>query len=101
MAKKSFGVVILDEAHKARAARETARRPAKESRTICFASYGQLREAAENVILGTATPIQLDAVELWDLLRRAQPGAPQALGSDEWVREESIKLLTNWATLAA
>ena len=36
---------------------------------------------ATNVILGTATPIQLDAVELWDLLLALNQGAPQVLGS--------------------
>jgi hypothetical protein len=50
------------------------------------------------VILGTATPIQLDAVELWDLLAALNQGAPQVLGTpfdgSEWTRETSIQLLT-------
>jgi len=57
------------------------------------------------VILGTATPIQLDAVELWDLLMGLGQGAPQVLGTPfdggEWVREESIGFLTGgraWPT---
>jgi len=33
------------------------------------------------VVLGTATPIQLDAVELWDLLAALGQGAPQVLGA--------------------
>ncbi len=54
---------------------------------------------AANVILGTATPIQLEAVELWDLLSALTQGAPQVLGTPfdggEWVREESIQYLTH------
>jgi hypothetical protein len=50
------------------------------------------------VILGTATPIQLDAVELWDLLHALNCGAPHVLGTpfdgSEWVREEAIQYLT-------
>jgi hypothetical protein len=34
---------------------------------------------AQNVILGTATPIQLDAVELWDLLSALNQSASQVL----------------------
>ena len=56
------------------------------------------RATRTNVILGTATPIQLDAVELWDLLFALDQGAPQVLGKPfdggEWLREESIQFLT-------
>jgi superfamily II DNA or RNA helicase len=104
LAKKTFGVVILDEAHKARASRgQSGREPAKPNRLLEF-----LRGVARNatsVILGTATPIQLDAVELWDLLFALGQGAPQVLGTPfdrgEWVRDDSIGLLTGarpWPT---
>ncbi len=68
LAKKSFGVIILDEAHKARAGREKrgGQTSVKSNKLLEF-----LQKAARNagsVILGTATPMQLDAVELWDLL---------------------------------
>jgi DNA-binding Lrp family transcriptional regulator len=98
LAKKSFGVIILDEAHKARAQRETrgGQTTVKSNNLLEF-----MRGAARNagsVILGTATPIQLDAVELWDLLAALNQGAPQVLGTPsdggEWMRAESIKFLT-------
>ena len=97
LAKKSYGVVILDEAHKARASRGMqGRDPAKPNNLLIF-----LRAIARNsqsVILGTATPIQLDAVELWDMLSALNQGAPQVLGTPfeggEWTREESIQFLT-------
>jgi hypothetical protein len=97
LAKKSFGVVILDEAHKARASRGQNRRgPAEPNRLLEF--LRGLARNATNVIFGTATPIQLDAVELWDLMNALGQGAPQVLGTPfdggEWVREDSIRLLT-------
>ena len=97
LAKKSFGVVILDEAHKARASRGMqGRDPPKPNNLLVF--LRAVARNAQNVILGTATPIQLDAVELWDLLSALNQGAPQVLGTPfdggEWMREESIQFLT-------
>ena len=97
VAKKSFGVVILDEAHKARASRGMqGRDPPKPNNLLSF--LHTIARNAQNVILGTATPIQLDAVELWDLLSALNQGAPQVLGTPfeggEWTREDSIQFLT-------
>lgn len=97
LAKKAFGVVILDEAHQARATRgQNGRGAAAPNNLLAF-----LRVAARNasnVILGTATPIQLEAVELWDLMAALAQGAPQVLGtsgeSSEWLREDSIGFLS-------
>ena len=104
LAKKSFGVVILDEAHKARASRgQSGRDPADPNNLLAF--LRRIAANAGNVILGTATPIQLNAVELWDLMAAMGQGAPQVLGrpfdSGEWLREESIQYLTgvwSWPT---
>ena len=93
LTKKSFGVVILDEAHKARASRGMqGREPAKPNNLLQF--LHAVARNATNVILGTATPIQLDAVELWDLLAALNQGSPQVLGNEEWMREASIEFLT-------
>lgn len=97
LARKAFGVVILDEAHKARASRgQNGRGPAEPNRLLRFLK--DVARNATNVILGTATPIQLDAVELWDLMNALGQGAPQVLGSasdgGEWAREDSIRWLT-------
>lgn len=98
LAKKTFGVVILDEAHKARASRETRRGHTTATRNNLLEFLHKVARNATNVILGTATPIQLDAVELWDILAALGQGAPQVLGmpfdGGEWMREESIRLLT-------
>ncbi|MGJ4905498.1 helicase-related protein [Bradyrhizobium sp. HKCCYLS2058] len=97
LARKRFGVVILDEAHKARASRgQNGRDAPKPNNLLTF--LRTIARDATNVILGTATPIQLNAVELWDLLMGLGQGAPQVLGTPfdggEWVREDSIGFLT-------
>lgn len=98
LAKKSFGVVILDEAHKARASRETRRGQTTATRNNLLEFLHKVARNATNVILGTATPIQLDAVELWDIIAALAQGAPQVLGTPfdggEWMRDESIRFLT-------
>ncbi|MGQ0444932.1 MAG: helicase-related protein [Beijerinckiaceae bacterium] len=99
LAKKSFGVIILDEAHKARAAREKRGGQAGPEPNNLLVFLQKAASKAGSVILGTATPIQLDAVELWDLLAALGQGAPQVLGAPfdggEWLREDSIKFLTH------
>ncbi len=104
LAKKTFGVVILDEAHKARASRGMQGRDAAKPNNLLSFMRAVARNAA-SVILGTATPIQLDAVELWDLLAALGQGAPQVLGTPfdggEWIREDSVRFLTGerpWPT---
>jgi hypothetical protein len=98
LAKKSFGVVILDEAHKARAARETRRGQTTSKRNNLLEFLHRVARNSTNVILGTATPIQLDAVELWDIMSALSQGAPQVLGTPldggEWIRDDSVRLLT-------
>lgn len=98
LAKKSFGVVILDEAHKARASRETRRGQTTATRNNLLEFLHKAARNSTNVILGTATPIQLDAVELWDIIAALGQGAPQVLGTaadgSEWMRDDSIQFLT-------
>jgi superfamily II DNA or RNA helicase len=97
LAKKSYGVVILDEAHKARMTRD-ARGRQNDLPNNLLAFLHKVAKNTTNVILGTATPIQLDAIELWDLLAALNQGAPQVLGTPfdggEWIKEDSIRWLT-------
>lgn len=61
-----YGTVVLDEAHRARrrgALGETGR--VEYNNLLAFMS--SIGERAENVLLGTATPIQTEIYELWDL----------------------------------
>lgn len=91
-------MVILDEAHKARTSRETRRGHSTATRNNLLDFLHKVAQNATNVILGTATPIQLDAVELWDVLAALGQGAPQVLGTPfdggEWMRDQSIRFLT-------
>ena len=98
LARKAFGVLILDEAHKARSSRgQSGREAARPNKLLGFLKT--VARNAANVILGTATPIQMGAVELWDLLSALTQGAPQVLGmpfdGGEWMREELIQYLTH------
>lgn len=82
--ERRYGTVVLDEAHKAR------RR----------GGLGQERQAANNlldfmlrigprtrhVLLGTATPIQTEVRELWDLLAILNAGADFVLGREPFSR---------------
>jgi hypothetical protein len=98
LAKKSFGVVVLDEAHKARSPRETRNGITTATPNNLLRFLRTVARNADSVLLGTATPIQLDAVELWDLLAAVGQGAPQVLGSpiegSEWLRDGSMQFLT-------
>jgi superfamily II DNA or RNA helicase len=98
LAKKSFGVVVLDEAHKAHAPRETRGGNTTATPNNLLRFLHRVARSAGSVLLGTATPIQLNAVELWDLLAALGQGAPQVLGAlgqgSEWLRDESIRFLT-------
>jgi superfamily II DNA or RNA helicase len=98
LAKKHFGVVILDEAHKARASRQTRDGNTTTDLNNLLEFLHKIARNAQHVILGTATPIQLDPVELWDLMAALSQGAPHVLGrlhdGAEWLRDSSIRYLT-------
>lgn len=76
--KQDFGTLILDEAHKARRGAGTGPNAHEPNNLLSF-----MLDAAQNarhVILGTATPIQTDVRELWDLLEILGQGADHVLG---------------------
>ena len=71
-----FGVVVLDEAHKARTHREAPNELLAFMRKIA----GQ----ADHVLLGTATPVQTDPADLWDLLSILHQGRGQFVLGNEF-----------------
>lgn len=78
--ERRFGTLILDEAHRARRSRGVTVRGDEPNNLLRF-----MREAAKrakHVILGTATPIQTDVEELWDLLEVLNNGANHVLGRE-------------------
>ncbi len=85
-----FGTVVLDEAHKARGGGN----PRKPNNLLGFML--EVGHRTKNLLLGTATPIQTDVRELWDLLRVLNAGADFVLGrghTTKW-KAESTPLLT-------
>ncbi|CAJ0879049.1 hypothetical protein AMST5_03024 [freshwater sediment metagenome] len=81
---KRFGLLILDEAHRARAKNKGS----EDNNLLEFVMMVASR--AQHVLLGTATPIQTDVADLWDLLKVLSQGVDFVLG-DAWSpwRDES------------
>jgi superfamily II DNA or RNA helicase len=89
-----FGIVILDEAHKARGSVVNGgdREPNK-----LLSFVGRLALKSRHVVLGTATPIQTDPMDLWDLMTILGSGADHVLGNDlsKWRNrpQEALRLV--------
>lgn len=61
-----YGAVVLDEAHKARKRGGLGQRESEPNNLLRFML--EIAKKATHVLLGTATPIQTNVEELWDLL---------------------------------
>lgn len=93
--KNQFGTVILDEAHKARLRGGIGSKAADPNNLLSF--MHQIGKRTRHLILGTATPIQTDVRELWDLLGILNSGAEFVLGDalSLWYdHEQAIPLIT-------
>ena len=77
--KTRFGTVILDEAHRARVKGGKGAGDALPNNLLAFMK--QMGKQVRHLILGTATPIQTDVRELWDLLGILNSGAEFVLGT--------------------
>jgi SNF2 family DNA or RNA helicase len=76
--ERKFGTVVLDEAHKARRRGALGEQRGAPNNLLDF----MLRIAphTKNLLLGTATPIQTEVSELWDLMQILNAGADFVLG---------------------
>ncbi|MFA5664701.1 phospholipase D-like domain-containing anti-phage protein [Castellaniella sp.] len=86
-----FGVVILDEAHKARTRQGFGREAGTPNELLAF--MREIAARADHVMLGTATPIQTNPSDLWDLLSILHKGPGRfVLGNDlaPWHKPEKI-----------
>jgi superfamily II DNA or RNA helicase len=72
----AYGIVVLDEAHKARAKDESGER--RPNNLLEFMAH--IGPRTRHLLLGTATPIQTDPLDLWDLLAVLASGADHVLG---------------------
>src|SRR5690606_34076125 len=92
--KMKFGMVILDEAHKARRTRALNDPEGEPNNLLSFMMA--IARRARHVLLGTATPIQTHVAELWDLMSVLNSGAPHVLGGPmvtEWSKPEIARAL--------
>ncbi len=93
--KNRYGTVILDEAHKARVKGGFGDSSNQPNNLLLF--MHQMARRTRHLILGTATPIQTNVRELWDLLSILNSGAEFVLGDalSPWNdHEQGIPLIT-------
>lgn len=76
--ERKYGTVVLDEAHKARRGGGLGDKKDKPNKLLEFMLL--LGHQTKNLLLGTATPIQTEVRELWDLLHILNAGADFVLG---------------------
>lgn len=72
--QRSYGILVLDEAHR-------ARRTGGDEPNNLLRFIREAATQAKHVLLGTATPIQTNVEELWDLLEVLGQGADYVLGA--------------------
>lgn len=77
---RKFGTVVLDEAHKARRRGSLGSKKEEPNNLLDFML--RIGPRAKNLLLATATPIQTEVHELWDLLRILNSGADVVLGRE-------------------
>ncbi|MBM4185613.1 MAG: DEAD/DEAH box helicase [Gemmatimonadetes bacterium] len=82
--ERKYGTVILDEAHRARRRGGLGKREKEPNNLLDFML--KLGPRTRHLLLGTATPIQTDVHELWDLLRILNTGADFVLGREVFSR---------------
>jgi len=94
--KRRVGTLVLDESHKARRKGQLGASVAPVNNLLAFMQ--QMARNARHVILGTATPIQTQVLELWDLLGILNQGAEHVMGRDSASRwrfwDETHPLIT-------
>lgn len=78
--KLKVGTLILDESHKARRKGQLGAQTPPPNNLLAF--MFEMARNAQHVILGTATPIQTNVNELWDLLGILNQGAEHVMGRD-------------------
>lgn len=100
--RQRFGIVILDEAHKARAKGGFGEKAAQPNNLLAFMQ--QMGKRTRHMILATATPIQTNVRELWDLLGILNSGADFVLGDlqSPWQNhEQGIPMATGKNKIAS
>jgi len=81
---RKFGTVVLDEAHKARRRGGLGEKKQQPNNLLDFML--RIGPRTRNLLLGTATPIQTEVYEIWDLLRILNAGAEFVVGREPFAR---------------
>ena len=84
--ERKFGTVVLDEAHRARRRGALGEQRGEPNNLLAFML--RIGPRTKHLLLGTATPIQTEVSELWDLMRILNAGADFVLGREtlsHWV----------------
>ena len=81
---RKFGTVVLDEAHRARRRGGLGEKKEQPNNLLDFML--KIGPRTLNLLLGTATPIQTEVYELWDLMRILNAGADFVLGRELFCR---------------
>lgn len=90
--KMKYGMVVLDEAHKARKTRGLNDPEGEANNLLLFMT--EIAKRSRHILLGTATPIQTNVGELWDLMGVLNAGAPHVLGgpmATDWMKAETSR----------
>jgi superfamily II DNA or RNA helicase len=82
--ERKFGTVVLDEAHRARRRGGLGDKKREPNNLLEFML--RIGRHTKNLMLGTATPIQTEVYELWDLLRILNTGSDVVLGREPFGR---------------
>ncbi|WP_119157542.1 phospholipase D-like domain-containing anti-phage protein [Caldimonas tepidiphila] len=97
-----FGTVVLDEGHKARVSRGISKKDYKPNNLLTFMT--RLAKRTRHLVIGTATPIQTEVVELWDLLNLLNEGAGFVMGREftsKWRNcEEALPIVKGEVTFS-
>jgi SNF2 family DNA or RNA helicase len=92
--ERKFGTVVLDEAHRARRRGGLGQKRSEPNNLLEFMI--NIGPRTRNLLMGTATPIQTEVYELWDLMRILSGGIDFVLGREfgrwpDW--EKSLPLV--------
>lgn len=86
-----YDLVIMDEAHKARSRQGVGRDAGEPNKLLAFML--EVAARSDHVLLGTATPIQTQSEDLWDMMRILHQGEGRfVLGNDfaPWHRPREV-----------
>lgn len=88
--RRKYGMVILDEAHKARGAEPFGQTERTPNNILKFIE--QVATRTRHLLLSTATPIQTSENDLWDLLQALNQTAEFVLGTafSMWQKPENV-----------